>query len=141
MTPNKKMALAFIELIKSMKLSSLRDSSNKSIVPYVARSVHNAYIHISKTNRKSQSEASLENLEDTWEARHFSFDTYMGVYIAEMKTILTEKEFQVFQLHFLEDEPIDVIATKLGVSRQNINQMKLKAVRKLKEFYRNGDST
>jgi len=65
----------------------------------------------------------------------------MGVYIAEMKTILTEKEFQVFQLHFLEDEPIDVIATKLGVSRQNINQMKLKAVRKLKEFYRNGDST
>ncbi|MCL2828379.1 MAG: sigma-70 family RNA polymerase sigma factor [Oscillospiraceae bacterium] len=135
------MLLVFIALINSMILSSLRDSSNKALVSYIAKSVHNAYIHISKKNRSSQNETSLEDSGHTWEARHFSSDAYMGVYIAELKTVLTEREFQVFQLHYLEDKPIDDMATKLGVSRQNINQIKLKAIRKLKEFYRKDDLT
>jgi len=65
------LALAFIELVKSIKLSNLRDSSNKSIVPYIAKSIHNAYIRISTADKKLSKEISLDDLESAWEAHHF----------------------------------------------------------------------
>jgi len=129
------MTLAFIELIHSMKPTNFRNSSNKVLVPYIAKSVHNAYIHISKKKGKPQNEILLEEIDSILEAHHAHSDTYADMYVAEIKTVLTEKEFQVFSLCCLVDKPVEKVAAKLGVSRQNINQTKLKAIKKLKEFY------
>ena len=128
--------LAFIKLIIGLKISTFQNASNGAIVAYIAKAVYFSYIAISKKHKKIFDKISTEEVRTAWGTDHYSLDCYANVYISEIETVLTEKEFQVFFLHCIWDKPVSEIAQKLGMSRKSINKIKLKAIQKLKGFYR-----
>ena len=130
------LTLSFILLIRHLDLSTFRDTSNGSIVSYVAKAMHRAYVSISKKSKRLFTEISIDDVDESLQTDHFSFDSYMNVYIDEIKTCLTEREFFIFCLHCLRDEPIEKIAQKLGMSRQMTNRVKGQALQKLRYFYK-----
>lgn len=51
------------------------------------------------------------------------------------KSLLTEREFMCVKLIVIDGWTADTVSKKLGVSKQAINQCKLRALKKVKELY------
>ena len=130
------MLLAFIEVIKKWKLSLLSDSSNRTIIAYIAKSIHTSYIRISQKTKLAFVEIPLDSSESKQEhqTEHTILDSY-DLYRDEIMALLSEREYLVFRLYYLQDISIESIAKMLNVSRQAVNKVKNKATEKLKKFY------
>jgi len=127
------MILAFITVVMSLKIPDLQDVSNKTLVSYIAKSIRNSYISISK--KKPSGEVLFGDISNTVDQNIFHSDDYTAVYLKELQSILTEREFNVFLSHYMHDKSIEQIAISFGVSRQSINRIKKHALEKLRNFY------
>ncbi|MBQ4547562.1 MAG: sigma-70 family RNA polymerase sigma factor [Oscillospiraceae bacterium] len=122
--------LEFIEIILGINAEKFSNYVEPQILSYIKISVHNAYIKLSK--RKCEYENNtfpVEDIRDEIEKSHC--DEYENVFLEDLKKYLTENEFDVIYKHFFCGLTINDIALIKGVSRQAVNQVKARAIKKL----------
>jgi len=134
------LVLVFIQLIQNLKLETLQNTSNGILASYIKKSIHHASIRISKRHKTPFVEMSTDDSSNTlWERNHKTSDSYLNLYIDEIKGILTDKEFSIFYLHYFLDIPIEIAAQSLQISRRSGFREKTRIEKKLKETYCKND--
>ncbi len=126
--------LEFIEIIFGIDAKKFANYEEPQILSYIKISVRNAYIKLSK--KKCEYENStffVEDVRDEIEKSHY--DDYENVFLEDIKKYLTANEFDVIYKHFFCGLTINNIALLKGVSRQAVNQVKARAVKKLSYIF------
>lgn len=132
------MLLEFIELVHRIVLDTLRSTSDGSIVCYIAKAMQNIY-YSKISQRKSQNQDIL-----SWEALFESEKVFGGsniidvdqfMFIDTLKSCpsLTNKEAWVLYKIFYEGYTSSELATTLGSTKQNLNQIKRRGLAKLRK--------
>lgn len=130
----------FLSVIKKNNLNRLYNPSDGAIVLYFSKSVYLSYIHKSKALYKyvhTISPLSTLNKEEQYhvEVLLSSLDSHEMLETISLQEILNRNEwFIIFNIYYVGFSPAD-IARELGTSRQAINQLKLRALKKLKHAY------
>lgn len=119
-----------IQLIKVMEKIDLHNESfckDKVIVTYIAKSIRNEYIRLSRLKSK-ETELNLDlDLAYEEEESEFEFlDTFK---------LLTPKEAYIMKLIYVYCLSISEISQYMNISRQAVNQAKNRALRKMKSMY------
>lgn len=123
-----------IHLIKSvnnMPIDNKNIFEDKNIVGYIAKSIRNEYIKLSKKRDKiniNEMELSLE-IEISHEESESEFE------ILDMFKVLTKKEAYIMKLLYVYFLSVNEIADYMKISRQAVNQSKNRALKKIKELY------
>lgn len=129
----------FISIIIKLKNNHLDNESDKYILSYIKKSMYHSYIKYSKINNSHSKEIPLTSFgNDTQyivDNNLYTYNDYSCVLLNEIKEHLTKKEFLVIKYIFFDGHCINDIAQTLGVSRQNINQTKNRALKKIRKFY------
>lgn len=127
------MSLAFIEFAKSFRSNTIRDCSDGAVVNYIAKSMKNAYNKLLKM--KIRQNFPCISWDELTENENYSLsngpdDEPISALLSDYH--LTKKESEVLWLFFEDGYSASEIARVMHVSRQNINQIKLHAIAKLR---------
>lgn len=135
------LTLFLIELIRNkINLATIRKKDNPTLYSYLRQSIYHKFIMLSKNNNiyhkhnilfAELSEYSLQKAE----AENAKHDSYFLDDFSNLKKYLTKLELQVIQRFILNRESISDIASSLNVSRQAVNQAKLRALKKLRTAF------
>lgn len=128
--------LDFIELLIIMSTKKIRNTEDGCLVSYITNSIHNSYIkklikikHLKNFTMYSDlSESELYYIDSITATN----DIYENTDIDTLKKFLTNPEFITIKMIFYEGYSVIEIASFLGISRQAVNQMKNRALKKLK---------
>jgi len=126
--------LRFIEIILNLNTNRLEALEYAELLTYICACVHNAYISLSKANCQYK-ELFLPVSEIFEQAEEGVYDDYKELIFSDVKTVLTDSEFDVVYKHFFTGMKIEDIATQKGVSRQAVNQIKNRAIKKLRKAF------
>lgn len=129
----------FVELLKNIKMQNVRSKSESSMVSYISKSIQSSYIKESVAIKKlrhfiPESEFKEEELY-ALEAASAVNDTYFAYEFPDIKRALTKPEKTVLEMVYLNGYSICETARKLGTSRQAVNQMKNRSLKKLKKQF------
>lgn len=111
-----------------MELSLFHDDEGDNIKRYLAVSVRNKYIALSK--RKQINENFL-----VCESDLTVNDVYDAIFIKEMLEVLSLKQRKIIMYKYIYGYSDAEIADALGVSRQAVNRLKNRAFDILKKLY------
>lgn len=128
------MRLFFIELIISMSKNEVGKKEDAIIVKYIAASMKNHYIKLSKQTENEPivfSDLSDEQLHYIEEELSYSPSNNIAE-VLPYRNALTKWEYQILFLVFVENIPVSRIALLSNKSRQAVNQTKIKALNKIK---------
>ena len=121
------LTLRFIEIIHAMNLDALRSQGDGTIVAYLAQSVRNAYISLlSSKDKTAEPPVSWEELRER-EALDFSE-------LLDICPELTKKERRVLTLIYFHGYTSAEVARIVHSTKQNINQIKMRALKKLRRY-------
>ena len=124
------LTLRFIETIHAMNLDSLRSQGDGTIVAYLAQSVRNAYISLPPVSWEELTEAQLLGLVAPIREREvLDFSELL-----DTCPELTKKERKVLTLIYLHGYTSVDIARIVHTTKQNINQVKMRALKKLRRY-------
>ncbi len=126
--------LRFIEIILSLNTNRLEALEYTELLTYICACMHNAYISLSKANCQYK-ELFFPVSEIYEQAEEGKCDDYKELIFSDIKCVLNELEFDVVFKHFFAGIKIDDIATQKGVSRQAVNQIKNRAIKKLRTAF------
>ncbi|KAF5065281.1 sigma-70 family RNA polymerase sigma factor [Oscillibacter sp.] len=127
----------FIELIVTCDFKKLNNSSDGAIVNYIVLSCRRHYLH--RLNNLIDHSVSCIATEDLSPAQKKEIDQKTAYWdiipIAESvpKKALTKKEYQILLAIYETGLSATDIAAQVGVSRQNVNQIKKRAIDKLRK--------
>lgn len=124
----------FLELIQGDAIKSITGKDDKIITSYIYKSVRSKYIKLSKAFANKQipfSDLSDERLYYIESQMSYTVEDGIAQYWSD--SILSDTESKV--LHFIYEygHSVQDTAKILGVSRQAVNQTKLRAIKKVKE--------
>lgn len=71
------------------------------------------------------------------EAKASKEDDYEKLFIDDLRSALSEREWDILEKIYLKGYSVAQIATQEGVSRQAINQMKNRVLEKTRNYYEN----
>lgn len=129
----------FIELVHNIQLDHLHDKSEGSLVSYICTSVRSSYIKKSIASKEMRNLVLYSNLSDNElyyvETSLASCDTYFKYELQGVNQVLTKSESSIIRMLYLSGYTVEEIACSLGVTRQAVNQMKKRALNKLKIIY------
>ncbi|MBE6053287.1 MAG: sigma-70 family RNA polymerase sigma factor [Clostridium sartagoforme] len=120
-----------IKLVNNMPIDNKNLFEDKNIVGYIAKSIRNEYIKLSKKRNKiniNEMELSLQ-IEISHEDSEPEFE------ILDMFKVLTKKEAYIMKLLYVYYLSVNEIADYMKISRQAVNQSKNRALKKIKELY------
>lgn len=129
----------FIELIRHFKLNKLHNTSDGAIVNFIYQSTYRAYLKRMKNEiEKKLSVVSFEDLTPVQLQQAYSgmatvSEEAITSYFPEVG--LTDKEIMILDAIYGKGYTVSDVAAFLGVSRQNVNQIKMRAITKLKRLY------
>lgn len=128
--------LFFLELVYHMRGAPVLKKGEGAIVKYIVMSVKNKYIALSK-RQGQRSESSFSELSDEQLAIIESMSSERDEQdITEFFPVsggLSEREEVVIRELIVEGYSVCDVAAKHNVSRQAVNQMKLRALKKIKD--------
>ena len=130
----------FIQLINAIDLSAFHRRDDSVFVSYIAKSMHSFYVKRLGGKINDENSTVISSLKDN--QRYFldqklSFSEEMPAELLEsMRQLLTEKEYRVLYGIYYAQISVTDLADKLCQSRQNINQIKRRALSKLKKHMR-----
>lgn len=131
--------LSLIEVIKKLSVKNLAHTEDKYYLSYIKKSINSKYLKLSKKIQDIKNYTLKitddTNVEEYIDAANPVIDNYTLLFFNDMKEILTENEYDIIKMFYYEKRPISEIAEIKQVSRQYINQCKLKALKKLKSNY------
>lgn len=126
--------LEFIEIIFGIDTEKISNYVEPQILSYIKTSVHNAYIKLSKKKCDYENNTfPVEDVRDELEKSHY--DEYENIFLEDIKKYLTENEFDVIYKHFFCGFTVSDIALIKKVSRQAVNQVKTRAIKKLSNAF------
>lgn len=133
------LVLFFIELVTALKTSDVGMKSDAYIVNYIAVSIKNQYIKMSKAHEANKvilfSDLSESHLHYIENKLSYCVEDSIGQYFPQDKP-LTEWEYEVLFLIFEQGASVSMIAETKNKSRQSINQTKLRAIQKLRKSFK-----
>lgn len=126
--------LAFIEIILGINIGQFAKYNKYQMLSYLSVSIKNAYIRLSKKHcAYMKNELPIEEIWD--EIDDSMFDNYDDLLVEDIKKYLTTKEFEIICKHYFIGLSISEIANQQGISRQAVNQVKNRAIRKLSKQF------
>ena len=128
----------FLKIIYSTHWRELHLQTEGAYVGYIATAVRNMYINLSKANEKLKEDCFSsfgEEQEFILNATLAADDNHDRLLFKDLKRLLTKLEFRVVYLACFKGYSCAAIANNLGVSRQHINQVKHRALTKLKQYF------
>lgn len=126
----------FIEFIHHMDLKKIKNTSDGAIVNFICRSIYRIYLK--RLKDEIENKPSVVSIEDLTPVQLQKVNSTMCAELDEPFSMcfpemrLTSKELLVLKAFYEDMYTIAEIAKILGVSRQNINQTKNRAVNKLR---------
>ena len=122
--------LFFIELLNTINLDKFKDKFSDGLSRYIAVSLKNQYIFISKNKNKDIQQISFEETENFL---GFVYDDYFG--ISEALSKLSEKQRFIITYKYIYNYSDTEISDILGITRQAVNRLKNRALKTLLEYY------
>jgi len=130
------MRLVFIELIMELKLDKLRSHSDGVIVAYITKTIRTRYIDKNKRRELEDDTVYWDDLDEflqrKLEPSNPLFSAEEDFIRAIPPGILNEKELDIITMVYLYGYSAAEIARAKEITRQAVNQIKLRALRKLK---------
>lgn len=127
----------FIELIMTIKLESLRSHHDGALVNYINSVVRNKYILRSKQKQK---DAQMLRWDDFNEMVQREYEPRCPLFNAEQEffqqvpaSILSTTERNIISMVYLHGYSVAEIAKAKGITRQAVNQIKLRALKKMSQ--------
>lgn len=130
-----------IELLNKINLSRLRSTDEQYIITYIAKSLYNCYILLSKKNNDNKKNISISALEYKDDDSAYAFtqdelftvtDDYPIIEYEFLQKTLTKRESEVIFLFCFKQLSMKDIAKHYHVSIPAISQAKNKALNKLR---------
>ena len=132
--------LFFLKMIIQMKLSSLRNTDDPTLIKYIQRSLSRKQIALSKAQyRLSEREIPILDYHEHLSSKLEKLLSINDIYFESEKIFallnehLTQAEQKVLIHIILKDETVSTTAIQLGISRQAVNRTKLRAFKKLRK--------
>lgn len=126
----------FIELLHNLKLDCVRDKSEGSLVSYIYKSIYSSYIKRLIALKKLHNCIPESNLSDQElyyvESSTAGNDVYFENELPGIGRILTKSEVSVIKMIYISGFTVKETAYMLGITRQAVNQRKMRALKKLK---------
>lgn len=126
----------FIQLIYDIDLDQIHNRCEGCLVSYISRAMRCIFIKKSKLKESLQNIILDSELEDNQlhhiESLSSQEDSYFQNELPEIKSALTGPEASVIQMIYINGYSACEAAQRLGTSRQAVNQMKNRALNKLK---------
>lgn len=125
----------FWDIIMRAPLEKLRTSDDYILLSYFEKAVRSRFIkHLEKLLNEKNTLSYADLMEQ--EKYRIEYETavcddYSYGLFQSIKGLLNDKEYEVICLLYYNNIPTQELAQKLGVSRQNINQIKNRALKKL----------
>lgn len=129
----------FLKIIYSTHWAELHLQTEGAYVGYIATAVRNLYINLSKANGRHKEycfSSFGEEQEFILSTTLAADDNYDRLLFKDLRHLLTKSEFQVVYLSCFKGYSCAAIANVQGVSRQHINQVKHRALTKLKQYFK-----
>lgn len=126
----------FIELLSNIKVERMQNKDEGCMISYVITSIHSSYIK--KLIKIKQMKNFIIYSDLTEKELHYidgltaTNDTYISTDFDLLKKILTNPEFIIIKMIFYEGYSVTETANINGITRQAVNQMKNRALKKLK---------
>lgn len=126
--------LYFIILIKRIKLNYLESTEDGVLTAYIVKSMrrikHTKFDYSNEVVRfEDLSPAEVRKIE----FKYSLSDSHDNLLLDDLREILTPKEYRIIKETFFNGRSITEIAHDTGTTRQAVNQIKLRALRKLKK--------
>lgn len=130
----------FLEVIHTLPLKKFQNPLDAVFVTYFSKSIYSHYIKLiqkSISDKKFLPFSSLEeNQQYALEKDLSTDDDSSNLLLQDLQKALTEKEFAViYGIYYIGYSSAE-LAKKLSTSRQNINQIKQYALRKLNQKWK-----
>lgn len=130
------MRLVFIELIMGLKLDKLRSHSDGVIVAYITKSIRTKYI---AKNIRHELEADMvywDDLDELFQKKHEPSNPLFSAEKDFVRVIppnvLNKKELDIITMIYLYGYSAAEIARAKKITRQAVNQIKMRALKKLR---------
>lgn len=129
--------LEFIEVILLFDLEKLNIRSEGALVNYISNSVYHAYCKIlSKVVKQRHPTVSIEDLTAAQLGSDALTDQFTQCQLpAYPRNLLTDNEDTIIRFIYEQELSAAEIARRMGITRQGVNQCKLRAEKKLKKYY------
>ncbi len=131
--------LDFIELLHNMQIENIHNKSEGSMISYICTSVHSSYIKKLIEVKRLRNILLYSDLNDNElyyiEAISATNDVYQEYELSFIKKILTKQELSVISMIYFTGYTVTEIANFYGTSRQAVNQMKNRALKKLRNTF------
>lgn len=116
--------------------SRLSSTDDATVIRYIANSVKNEYIALSKQKGKERGTSYLEDATVPqvieYEQKTSTWDQYDQLTLQDLHKVLNEHEFAIIYAIYFEQRSVAEVAQQKHKTRQAINQTKIKALKKLK---------
>ena len=129
----------FIELIYKFPLEKFREDDEGKVVVYITKCIYHEYIRLLKQIVLQKSEITYSCLSEEQlhmlEIRISRKDNYEQIFLSELRQNLEDKEWDILEKIYIEGKVVSKIAKEKGISRQAVNQMKKRALQKIRNYY------
>ncbi len=126
----------FIDLLHNIKLDSVYHKCEGGLVSYISKSIQSSYIKKLAALKKLRNFIPESNFAEeelySLEAVSAVNDIYFEYEFPGIERVLTKPETDVIKMIYLMEYSVCETAQELGTSRQAVNQMKNRALKKLK---------
>ncbi|MGN6711050.1 sigma-70 family RNA polymerase sigma factor [Anaerocolumna jejuensis] len=126
----------FIELLSCVRIDRIKNKDDGGMTAYIAASMHSSYVK--KLIKQKQLHRFIiysdlsENELHYIDALNATNDTYINNELDLLKNILTASEFIIIKMIFYDGYSVTETANANSITRQAVNQMKNRALKKLK---------
>ena len=131
--------LNFIELLHNMQIENIHNKSEGSVISYICTSVHSSYVKRLIEVKRLRNLLLYSDLNDNElyyvESISATNDVYQEYELSFIKNILTKQELTVICMIYFTGYTVTEIASFYGTSRQAVNQMKNRALKKLRNAF------
>ncbi|MDF2871088.1 MAG: DNA-directed polymerase [Anaerocolumna sp.] len=129
----------FIELLNTLKVDKIQNKNDGCMVAYLTTSIHNSYIKKlikvkqlrNFTTYSELSENELHYIDSLTATK----DTYVNTDYDLLRKLLTNQEFNIIKMLYYDGYTVTETALAISVTRQAVNQMKNRALKKLKNIF------
>lgn len=132
--------LKFIDFIYKFDTDSFSPKNDKYVLAYISKSIKNKFSTILAQKKFSIIEYKMCDLSDVEkenvEIASSCMDSYINLYIEDIQKVLSEHEFIIFYETTILGKTSQYVATKMGVTRQAVNQNKRRSQSKLRKLFK-----
>lgn len=130
------LALFFIELIRGIKMDSIRVTNDSTLVMYIKTAVHNQYNSLLRILINGRREINMSSLsiEQQYYIECTNITTYENLLTGlNLSKVLSQSEIMIIYRIYILGYSTNDLAKLQGISRQAMNQKKKRILNKIRK--------